>query len=112
MIAPDECATCEETPMPDAMYHQAGAIASDSVAALLRGDLERLEPSPRYHWIPMPLPWFWIFTFWRSTWNNYGMFRKAEYGTADYDAAPYELGTIFGSAAPRVVGLSKAGEGE
>lgn len=79
----------------DCMSQKAGEIAEWSADELKRRDYSRLLHPPRYSWIPMPRPWFWIFTFWRSIWKNYGRFEEVKHGTPEYETAYYELGALW-----------------
>jgi hypothetical protein len=54
----------------------------------------------RFHFIPSPKPWYWVFTFWRKKWINYGCYRPVHPGEPGYDEAPYEMGFMFGDSKP------------
>jgi hypothetical protein len=52
------------------------------------------DKSWHYNWKPLPKPWHWVFTFWRSCWKNYGEFEPISPEDSRYEEACYEMGFI------------------
>lgn len=49
----------------------------------------------RFTFIRMPKPWYWVFTFWKSKWLNYGRFDKISPNDPRFADAQYETVPVF-----------------
>lgn len=49
----------------------------------------------RFQWIALPKPWWWVFTFWKKCWENYGQFEEIPKNDPRFENAHYEIATIF-----------------
>ena len=50
---------------------------------------------PRYDWKPLPKPWYWWLTFWKSKWRHYGHYEEIKPHDPRFEAAPYQMDIIM-----------------
>lgn len=49
----------------------------------------------RFIFTRLPKPWYWVFTFWKYKWTNYGRFDRIEGNDPRFPDAQYELSPVW-----------------